>query len=418
MRRSTVIVLAIFAVIAGFAYSSTSASRQSRRPALSKNGKTNPSSIPDYIAFEFFFESLVTSPFEGDKGRRRVEAFAKRTGIQDSQIEPLLTEAQNVYQQITQFDKQVKAIKDHTWPDPEAETWTELRGIENQKRTAIMEEANSLLTRSGAETEAKIRAFVTEHVKRRIVGYASEPNPGQQPRPHHADAAIVSGAILSPFLPMNMQMGDETVYIYADAAYSPGDETVYGYGDVRATAGSYGQEYFSRTELHGPCGHLKSNDGTMAIGDCDGVYSFYCEAVQSCPILNTSGDAGSAGDSTQVAPFIRVLRFGSFNPKPINNGSGTSYISLSIRASANANATVAIETSYYTVSGVPPIRIGSGGSGSFSISRGTQVTRTISYSPTLITTNPTKVKAEALVTANVRVMNNDPISTSILTIIK
>ncbi|MEP6911607.1 MAG: hypothetical protein ABI923_02565, partial [bacterium] len=212
MRKSTVIVLAIFAVIAGFAYSRTSASRQSRRPALSKNGKTNPASIPDYIAFEFFFESLVTSPFEGDKGRRRVETFAKRTGIQDSQIEPLLTEAQNVYQQITQFDKQVKAIKDQTWPDPEPETWTELRGIENQRKTAIIEEANSLLTRRGAETEAKIRAFISEHVKRRIVGYTSEPNPGQHIHSHHAAGGIGLGAILSPFLPVNMHMGDETVY--------------------------------------------------------------------------------------------------------------------------------------------------------------------------------------------------------------
>ena len=418
MRKATVVVLAILAVMAGLAYSRTSASRQPGRPTLSKNGKTNPSSIRDYMAFEFFFESLVTSPLERDKGRRRVEAFAKRTGIPDSQIEPLLTEAQNVYQQITTFDKQVRAIKDGTWPDPEAETWSELRDIENQKKAAIIEEANSLLTRRGAETEAKIRAFITEHVKRRIVGYTSEPNPGQHTRPHHAAGGIVLATILSPFLPVNMQMGDETVYIYADAAYSPGDEIVYGYGDVQATAGSYGHQYSARTEFYGPCGQFEANDGMMAIDDCDGVYSFYCVAVQSCPISNTSRDAGSAGDSTQVAPLIRVGTFGSFSANPVRELFDHSNISLSLSASTNANANVAIETSSFLVSGAPPITIDVSGSGSFSMGGGTIVSRTFTYHPTFITTDPTRIKAEASVTANVQVINNHPISTSILTINK
>jgi hypothetical protein len=418
MRKAAIGIVVILAFLIGFAYLRTGVAGQSARPTLTKNGRIKPSSVPDYIAFGFFFRSLVTAPLEGDKGYRRIEAFAKRTGIKDSQIEPLLTEAQNLYQQVSQYDKQIKAIKDHTWPDPEAETWSELREIENQKKAAIIEEVNALLMRRVAETETKLRAFIAGHIKRRIVGFRSEPNPGQHKRPHHAMAGIVLAALFPPIYSVNTQMsGDETVYIYVDAAFTPGDEIVYGYGDVQATAGSYGHEYSSRTEFYGPCGQFQSNNGVMPIDNCDGEFSYYSIAVQSCPISNTSGDAGGAGDSTVVEPFIRVNSFGTFNNNPATAGlpQPASDISLSITASQHASASINIEYSYVVVSGAAPISISIAGSGTSSISGGTTVSRTASYFPLSVITDPTRIKADAIVTANTQVINNHPISASILT---
>ena len=407
-----------------FGFTRASATAKQEPPKLTKNGKINPSLIPDWVAYEFFFKSLVTSPSEGDRGQGRIKSFVKQTGIKISQIEPLLAEASRIYQRISGFDRQVKSIKDQNWPDPEPQVWDQLKEIQEEKETAIIEQSKAFLTRQGTEVGGNLRSFINDHVKRHIKGYASRPNPGQELRSYHT--VRMNFATVSPLLFASMQMqGDETVYIYANASYTPGDDFVYGYGDVSATASSYGHEYSMRSEFQSPCNEVLPG-GAAYLDGCDGLYAFFVVAVQSCPIANTIADAASNESDVSVSPYVRVVGFGSFNPTSVIEGTpiffgATSNISLTFRASTNANTTVSVEGSYQLTNGSPPVTVHGALTdvgGSFNISGGQTIAKSMQYYAPSITTNPTKIKAEALITASVLVLNNIPRSTSKLTISK
>ena len=417
MKRITFLILTIgISICTSFALTKIKATVKQEAPKLTKDGKTNPGSIPDYVAYEFFFRSLVSSPPEGDKGQRRIQSFAKQTGIKDSQIEPLLAEAQSIYEQVSSIDRKVKSIKDHHWPNPEPDVWGQLKELQEEKEAVIIEQSNAMLSRQGAEVGAKLRAYINDHVKQRIKGYASMPNPGQETRPHHTLGMNL--ATISPLLFANMQMqGDETVWIYANASYTSGDEYVYGYGDVTATASSYGHEYSVRTEMHGPCNEFEQGTGTnaMYLDTCDGLFAFFAVAVQSCPIANTISDAGSNESDVSVAPFIRLNPFGSFSPTSVSVGN-TSSIVISATGSRNVTNSINIEPSYVLTSGNPDLNISISGGGNLYISGAQTRSMTLSYSPTRITTNPTRVKAFALGTSSVLVINPQQTSISTLTI--
>ena len=152
MRRLTILAFVVTVItITNFSGMTSNSARTSQQiAALTINGTSNPDVIPDCVAYEFFFRSLVTSPSEGDKGQRRIKAFARQAGLRDSQINALLTEAKGFYQEINAFDRQVRAIKDQTWPDPPSDVWVRLRDIQKQKEAAIIEESNAILARNKA----------------------------------------------------------------------------------------------------------------------------------------------------------------------------------------------------------------------------------------------------------------------------
>ena len=428
MRRLTILAFVVTVItISSFLGMTSNTARTSQQiAALTINGAGNPDVIPDCVAYEFFFRSLVTSPSEGDKGQGRIEAFARQAGLRDSQINALLIEAKAFYREINAFDRQVRAIKDQTWPDPPPDVWVRLRDIQKQKEAAIIEQSNAILARRGAEAGAKLANFINDYVKRRVKGYSAKRMVGQSSRSHHTLG--ISLGTVSPFLAGTMQMqGDETVYIYSNTVYSSPDAYVCGYGDVRATAGSYGREYSPRIEMHGPgSGQSSSTNGSQSsldlclFDDCfDGIFTTMVVAVVFSPILNDTFDNGSNSSSTAVGAFIRVNPLGPFSPGMISVSSqSNATISFSITASRGANAIGEIEPSYILTNGEAPVDIlESVATGNdFSISAGQTIPRTLLYRGIQITTNPTKIKAEAVVTANVGVINSNPISTSKLTI--
>ena len=426
MRKLTFLTFVItVTTVLNFSVMTRNTARTSQQiAALTINGASNPDVIPDWVANEFFFRSLVTSPSEGDKGQRRIEAFARQVGLQDSQIDALLSEAKGFYREINAFDRRVRAIKDQTWPDPPADVWVRLRDIQKQKEAAIIEGSNAILARRGAEAGTKLAQFINDYVKRRVKGYAAKPMVGQSSRSHHTRSLET----VSPFLAGTMQMqGDETVYIYSNTVYSSPDPYICGYGDVRATAGSYGRDYSPRIEMHGPgSGQSSSTNGSQSsldlclLDDCfDGIFTTMVVAVVSSPILNNTFDNGSNSSSTRVGAFIRVNPLGAFSQGTISGSSqSTAAISFSITASRGANVTGGIEPSYILTNGEAPVHIYSSVAtgDDFSISAGQTIPCTLLYRSIQITTNPTRIKAEALVTANVGVINSNPISTSKLTI--
>jgi hypothetical protein len=401
MRKILILLFAItFSLSCILGALGISASAQQSSAKLRKNGKADPASIPDSVAYEFFIKSLAAAPLEGSSGQRRIEAFTKQAGIKDSQAPSFLAEVQNSYIRLAAFDRRAGEIKDQTWPNPDSSVWLKLKEIQLQKDAAIAEEVNALIGHRTAEIGAQIRQFVNTHVKARVKGYADQPNPGQPLRPHHAFVSSVKTAFGSArFTTASMQM-EETVYVYANTAYSPGDDYVYGYGDVSAGASSYGHEYSPRTELVGPCGQFWSMDGGFAsvpIELCDGQYDFTVYARQFCPIANTSRDAGSAGDSEAVEPFIRINAFSSFSPLSIGIG-GSSVIHGSYSTSRSFAGNVATEWGYELASGNTPIDI-TICDGLLTLGVPGGATRSIDceYRPTRTTSTQTRIRAVVVI---------------------
>ncbi len=428
MRKLTnihITVVAVTAVLLGLA--GIGLSNQDQNPVLTKDGSKNPVAIPDYIAYEFFFKSLVASPAEGQQGQQRAISFAQKAGFDRPAAEFLTLEATNVYQRIKAIEQEIKQIKDRTWPNPPTAVWQELREKERQREAVILEEVNALFTRRGLNYEEKIRNYVRTEVKRKIKGFASQPNPGQHTRPRQSATGIILATVFG-FLPLGGQMqGDETVYIYADATYTTGGAYVYGYGDVTATASSYGHEYSARTEMYGPCsGQFYSSESGflgVPIDFCDGVYNFYCFAVQSCPIANTIRDAGSNGDSAFVAPFVTLNPFGNWNPDTIA-AAGTSNISISVNASSGVTAGTIVSLSFgATVSGgaaqltATPAEPVTENQFSFSIGPNGQKTVTAKYDPSNVSGTPdVRAICSMTVPTGVTAVQSPKTSTSILRI--
>lgn len=374
-------------------------------PELTKDGRTNPASIPDYVAYEFFFKSLIPSPAEGTGGQRRVISFTKQAEIADPDAGALLSYAQEFYQRVAGFDRRIKGVKDHNWPNPEPDVWNQLKKIQQDKEAAILDGAESILARLGKESGGKLRAFINAHVKHGIRGFADKPSPGQVTRPNRTIGKKLA-TFFSPLYASVMQMqGEETVYVYANTSHTPGSDIVYGYGDVTATASSYGHEYSARSELYGPCGQLYSLDGgflAMPIGLCDGVYNFYCFAVQSCPIANTIRDAGSAESNVNVDPFFSIGEFSAFNPVAVRLGQPSS-ISTTISASQSIPSGASVEITFgYNVTPQISMNVTITGSTSYFLNAGQTRAASATYTPTALAAGANSANLSAVATITSR----------------
>jgi hypothetical protein len=406
MIRLKIFVFTVILLIAGFNAGEWGSSASAQEPPeLTRDGRTNSASIPDYVAYEFFFKSLITSPAEGDRGQRRVISFTKQAGVADADAGALLGYAQEFYQRVAGFDRRVKGIKDHNWPNPGPDVWNQLKKIQQDKEAAILDGAESILTRLGKESGEKLRAFINAHVKHGIKGFADKPNPGQVMRPNLTIGKRLA-TFFSPLYSSVMQMqGEETVYIYANASHTPGSDIVYGYGDVTATASSYGHEYSARSELYGPCGQLYSLDGgflAMPIELCDGVYNFYCFAVQSCPIANTIRDSGSAENNVNVGPFFSIGEFSAFNPVAVRLGQPSS-ISTTISASQSVPSGASVDITFgYNATPQFSMNVTITGSETYFLNAGQTRAASATYTPTALAAGANSANLTAVATINSR----------------
>jgi hypothetical protein len=368
MRKAASIFFALAALTFGLAYIKINALGLPQKPVLIKDGATAPASIPDYVAYEFFIKSLISSPQEGAQGQRRTEAFAHQTGLENEDSQLLLMDAQAVYQEISSFDRRIREIKDQTWPNPPRPVWGQLKVIQKQKEDSIIQTVESLFAKRNQKMVTQLRNFINSHVKARIKGFADQPNPGQNHRPHNDKPGLILATFFG-FLPIvkPQMQGDETVYIYANA-YNAGNGYVYGSGYVTATASSYGHEYNTRTEMYGPCGQFEIGTGTNVAPLyydgiwCDDLFSFFVVAVQSCPIANTFIDAGQNQTDVVVPPYFSLGEFDpTFTTTPISVNGSTSRIAIGVNASQRINAnthSVHIEFSPYSQSGSANMQIG------------------------------------------------------------
>ena len=427
MRR-TLTLIAVFATAILLIASQGNALMQKQSPELKKDGKTNPASIPDYVAYEFFFKSLINSPAEGVRGEKRVEAFARQTGLKKEDSLLLLMDAHKVFQEIKTFDRRVKEIKDETWPNPPGHVWSQLKDIQKQKEASIVQQVEALFASYHPKMANQLRSFIHNQIKSKIKGYADKPDPGQKQRPHHTTIGMTLATFFSPVFSAATQMqGNETVYIYANAVYY-GTAQAYGYGDVSATASSYGHEYYARSEMYGPCGQFESG-GSNAMSDliyngslCDGEFSFYCIAVQSCPIANTIFDAGDNQDTVIVNPYFVLGDFGNFSSGSVSVQTGSVTIQISVSASQGMTTTKSVQLVFGSQQQSGTTNFDISGSTTVTLAGGATGTYTATYDPTS-STNNAQIKATALLN-NPQPSSAPPgilapsskISTSVLTI--
>jgi hypothetical protein len=398
----TIIVAGLLVIsVSVIVVSSWGSAHVGQSPGLKIDGRTRAADIPDYVAYEFFFKSLINSPAEGVRGEKRVEAFGRQTGLGTEDSLLLLMDAPKVFEEIRTVDRGVKEIKDETWPNPPDHVWNQLREIQSQKEARIVQRVEELFSSYSPRMANQLRRFINTQVKSKIKGYADQPDAGQKQRPHRPKLGVVLATLLSPFLAGGLQMqGDETVYIYANATYS-GTEYVFGVGDVSATAGSYGHGYSARTEIWGPCGQFDSG-GTNVMSPlvyngtlCDGQFSFYCFAVAACPISNTSFDNGQNQDTAIVTPFFVLGEFGAFSVATINVSAGAATIPITVSASQGMDTDRSVQLVFgfqqqtgsttFTITGSQTVRLGPSANGTF----------TGSYDPTQSATNST-IKAAAM----------------------
>jgi len=136
-----------------------------------------------------------------------------------------------------------------------------------------------------------------------------------------------------------------------------------------------------------------------------------------CPVANQTFPTGSMTDDNTVAPFLRVHPFGSWNPASHSVASGpASVIPLRVTPSDNATGSYNNELSYVITQGSGTVNIAMGGGGNKSSTGGVSVEHNCQYRGFMITSNPTRIKAEASVTSSMEVRNGNQISSAICTI--
>ncbi|MDQ3652847.1 MAG: hypothetical protein M3458_21740 [Acidobacteriota bacterium] len=388
MRKLTILTLTlgIAAIALVFTIRHSVGTKLQEKPQLTKDGSVNPDSIPDWVAYESFFGSLYANPDKGEQTLKNARSFAGQTGLKDTEVDSLLFQALNFHNTVGVFDKQIMDIKDRTWPNPGQEVWTQLKGIQRQKETAIAEFATTLQNRLGSKAAAKLRSHINERVKRQVKGFADKPViPGQHARPHHS-----MGMALATFFGLSsfMQMGDGTVYLYSETSYTPGADYVNGYGSVSSGGDSYGHTYNVRTEMYGySCGTFTSGGGGVSLSifsgetGCDGQYSTTAIAEQYCPMANSTNDAGSSTSSATVAPFLTLNPFGSFNPDVLGyTGEASSTIPITVTMSTGGSAQGNLQFSY-VASGTEGLDVTITGGGVFSINPGQRLSFNATYDP-------------------------------------
>jgi hypothetical protein len=270
--RLTTLLLAVAVVSLSFTIPSLSSSRKQNRKNAQQgaqtggqqlagiNGADTPDLIPEAVAYEFFLRSLVPDPAEGAKARERVRSFAMQVTQDETEIYELLFAAQNFERRVAELDKQVKQIKDASWPRPSRAVMNQLAELQRQKEALIQEALNALTARldendakkpikdkRGAE---KVKDYIAGRVKRGITAVVPPLPTGHDHPPARAPLRLLFGAFLglASFAPAMQRMGEG--YTYSNVSYDLSYEQIFGYGATAESYSSYGHTYQLTSRLY------------------------------------------------------------------------------------------------------------------------------------------------------------------------
>jgi len=167
MKFWTLSILIFIALAGGIATIAAKVGMPQKDPAGTVDGSITPSAIPDHVAYEMFFASLVPNPANGIT-EGAVRAKLAQIGLSETDGAALRAIASDFFQRRADLDRQVTAMKDENLSPESPSTLGRLREIQNQKEAMIGEMRGLLAQRLAGPGAAKINQYVHEYVKRRI----------------------------------------------------------------------------------------------------------------------------------------------------------------------------------------------------------------------------------------------------------
>jgi hypothetical protein len=370
MKRFTIVLIAaVSTVLAITAVATSNFSSDDKHPGHhqeknktqhsppSVDGSVNPELIPDAAAYEILFRLLSTNnPNENDtKASQRKSAYLRVAGFSDAEAAAISNTAYEYKRQIDPLDTEVDQIKNQHWPNPDLNVMGQLKQKQKQKEDIMSSLEGGLKGQlNNYNASAKLDKHITGRIKKKTKGF----NVGLPPK------KISSiGDYFSNLFSVSAQAPgcDTSIYIYVDTVVSMDSFMVYGSSSFSLPYDNCGHSVTLNTNLNGVTSPLEISltDGVNYI---DGLFQTDAQADVYCPVANQTYWGGD-----------------------------------------NADAETAIS-------------INIGGGGNKSISGGQTISVAAAYAPRMITSNPTKIKARAIVTSSIRVERGDQTSTSILTI--
>ncbi len=129
------------------------------------NGRDNKDLIPDQAAYAVFlrFAAQVT---KSDKAVLR--SYLKSHGFEEAEVGVIQTVAEDFRKRIDVLDKEVKQIKDKSWPNPDSYAMARLSELQQQKEAMISEIAESLPSRLSSQGHEKMNHLIKDKLKAKM----------------------------------------------------------------------------------------------------------------------------------------------------------------------------------------------------------------------------------------------------------
>lgn len=132
------------------------------------DGSVTPEAIPDHVAYEFFFSSLLPRKELGDRADGPVLAKLQQLDVAESDQGTLRSIASEFKSGIATINNQVDALRKQNLQPEAPALLSKVADIQRQKQAMIEGLRDSITQRLSTEGSAKITQHINEYVKRRV----------------------------------------------------------------------------------------------------------------------------------------------------------------------------------------------------------------------------------------------------------
>lgn len=181
--RSTILVLSITTMSLFFWYSVGTSKPQDHKQhqTISKpttaalDGAFNPDVIPDWVAYEIFFNSIGVPEDAPEKQKEIGRKLAERAGLDDEKVNKIKLSHKNLKPKLEDLEHQVNVLKDKTWPNPDSKTMSDLDKLQKQREQTVEETIRALQKDIGNEASERLAEHIRKNIKSKIKFYNSPP---------------------------------------------------------------------------------------------------------------------------------------------------------------------------------------------------------------------------------------------------
>jgi hypothetical protein len=169
-RISLIVVILIIAttIFLGAGKSLGLVASQQKDPAGTIDGSVTPSAIPDHVAYEMFFNSLIPPKELGANAEGAVRAKLQQIDLSESDQGNLRFLAGEFKLRLNSLDNQVNEMRAENLQATSPATLARLVELQKQKQAMTEEMIGSIRQKISADGNAKITQYIGEYVKRRI----------------------------------------------------------------------------------------------------------------------------------------------------------------------------------------------------------------------------------------------------------